>query len=202
MNNLAFSYSAAGKLDLALPLCEENLKLHRTKLGADHPQTLISMGNLAVVYDKFKKFDKTELLLTEQLASVKTKSSVDSPAYSSALAALGLNLLYQKKWTDAEPIIRECLAIREQTEPDEWRTFNAKSLLGGVLLGQKKYDEAEPLLLVGYEGLKLREAKIPPPPKDRLLREAVERLVQLYEATGKPDEADKWRKTLESQAGK
>jgi outer membrane protein assembly factor BamD (BamD/ComL family) len=70
-------------------------------------------------------------------------------------------------------------------------------MLGGALLGQKKYADAEPLLLAGYEGMKKREAKIPPQGKGRVT-EAVERLVQLYEATGKKDEAAKWRKELEA----
>ena len=56
-------------------------------------------------------------------------------------------------------------------------------MLGAALLGQKKYSEAEPLLLAGYQGMKEREAKIPAPYKIRLV-EALERLVQLYEATG------------------
>ena len=74
-------------------------------------------------------------------------------------------------------------------------TFYTKSLLGGSLLGQKKYAEAEPLLLAGYEGMKQREGKIPPIFKFRLT-EAIERLVQLYEVTGKKDKADEWRKKL------
>ena len=53
---------------------------------------------------------------------------------------------------------RECLLIREKTEPDAWTTFNTKSLLGGSLLGQKNYSGAEPLLLAGYEGMQEREA--------------------------------------------
>jgi hypothetical protein len=65
-------------------------------------------------------------------------------------------------------------------------------MLGGALLGQKKYADAEPLLLAGYEGMKKQEAKIPPQGTGRLT-EAVERLVQLYEATGKPDEVKKWQ---------
>ena len=48
----------------------------------------------------------------------------------------------------------------------------------------------------GYEGMKKQEAKIPAQGKIRLV-EAVERLVQLYDATGKPEEAAKWRKELE-----
>ncbi len=58
---------------------------------------------------------------------------------------------------EAEPLLRECLAIREKALPDNWLTFNTRSMLGGLLLGQKKYEEAEPLLLAGYEGMKERE---------------------------------------------
>jgi hypothetical protein len=75
---------------------------------------------------------------------------------------------------------------------------DAKSLLGGSLLEQKKYEEAQALLLNGYEGMKKREDKIGPGRYgwDRVLG-ALERLVRLYERTGKPEEAAKWRKELE-----
>jgi hypothetical protein len=43
----------------------------------------------------------------------------------------------------------------------------------------------------------MREAKIPAQERARL-GEAVERLVKLYEATDKKDEAAKWRKELET----
>jgi hypothetical protein len=112
------------------------------------------------------------------------------------LAQIGSGLLEQKKWTEAEPFLRESLAIREKQDPDDWRTFNTKSLLGGALLGQKKYADAEPLLVAGYEGVKQREKTIPPQGQIRLT-EAVERLVQLYAATGKKDEAAKWQAELQ-----
>lgn len=63
-----------------------------------------------------------------------------------------------------------------------------KSLLGDALLGQQKFAEAEPLLKDGYEGLTQRAAQIPPQGKVRLT-EALERLVRLYEATGRKEEA-------------
>jgi hypothetical protein len=53
------------------------------------------------------------------------------------------------------------LIIREKKIPDDFFTFNARSMLGGSLLGQKKYAEAEPLLLSAYEGLRQREDRIP-----------------------------------------
>jgi hypothetical protein len=68
-------------------------------------------------------------------------------------------------------------------------------MLGGSLLGQKKYAAAKPLLLSGYEGLKQRENGIPTAGKPRL-KEALQRLVQLYEATGRPEQAAEWKQKL------
>ncbi len=108
---------------------------------------------------------------------------------------LGLSLIQQAKWAEAEAILRECLAIREKSQPDGWTTFNTRSLLGGSLLGQKKYAEAEPLIVAGYEGMKAREARIPPPDRPRLA-EGAERVIRLYEEWGKKDRAAEWRTRL------
>jgi hypothetical protein len=83
-------------------------------------------------------------------------------------------------------------AIREKAEPDAWTTFNTRSLLGGALLGRKEYAEAEPLLREGYEGMKAREKSIPPQGSTRIPK-ALDRLIELYTATNKPEEVRKWR---------
>jgi hypothetical protein len=108
---------------------------------------------------------------------------------------LGLSLVKAGQFARAEPPLRECLTLRERNAPEAWTTFNTRSLLGEALLGQKKYAEAEPLLLAGYEGMKQREEKIPPQ-SNVCLRQAAERLVRLYDAWDKKDEADRWRKKL------
>jgi hypothetical protein len=46
--------------------------------------------------------------------------------------------------------------------------------------------------------MKQRAAKIPEPGRKVWLTEALKRLVRLYDAWGKPDEAAKWRKELET----
>jgi hypothetical protein len=106
-----------------------------------------------------------------------------------------LAMLRNGKFAEAEPLARECLADFERQLPDDWQTLSTRSLLGGSLLGQKKYAEAEPLLLSGYEGMKQREEKIPAAGRPRL-KEALQRLVQLYETTGRTDHADEWKQKL------
>jgi Tfp pilus assembly protein PilF len=192
MSNLAFVYQAVGQHDRALPLFEQALAGRKAKLGADQPDTLTSVFNLARGYEAAGNLDR-ELPLRQELADLwKRKAGADSTQYATAQAALGLNLLQQEKWAEAETVLREALTIREAKEPDDWKTFNAKSMLGGALLGQEEYEAAEPLLRAGYEGMKLRVEKILPQGK-RWLAEALDRLIALAEATNKPNEARMWK---------
>ncbi len=148
-------------------------------------------------YLRIGKVEKAAAMAKELLADVRMQFSEESPQLAGQLASIGASLLQAKAFTQAEPLLRECLAIREKTQADEWTTFATKSILGGALSGQKKYAESETLLLDGYEGMKQREAKIPPLGEVRMT-EALERLVQVYEALEKKDEAARWRKKLEA----
>jgi hypothetical protein len=96
---------------------------------------------------------------------------------------------------EAEPLLREGLAIREKATPDDWRRYDAMSMLGAALLGQAHQAEAEPLIVPGYEGLKARESRISMPQRSRL-REAAERVIRLYEEWNKPDQATAWKAKL------
>ena len=152
-------------------------------------------GELLIAYTRAGKSADAMALVKVQLASARESLPATSPQLAAVLAQSGSALLELKAWADAEPILRECLAIREKKEPDDWRTFSTRSMLGGALLGQEKYSDAEPLLVHGYEGMKQRVAKIPANSKVRLT-EALERLVRLYEATGETDKVAEWKKKL------
>jgi TolA-binding protein len=106
-----------------------------------------------------------------------------------------LKLLEAGQFAEAERLAREYLALSEKELPNGWQKFDAHGLLGGSLSGQKKYGEAEPLLRSSYEGMWQREDEIPRPIRPRL-KEALVRLTQLCEATGRPDEAAQWRQKL------
>jgi hypothetical protein len=197
IGNLARAYRTIGKLDLALPLFEEMFQRLKAKLGPEHHDTLAGMDYLAGTYAAARKYTEAIPLSQDLITLQRRRLPADDPALARNLALLGLYLLQAERPAEAEALLREGLAIREKKEPDVWTTFNTKSLLGAALLGQKKYADAEPLLLAGYEGMKQRQDKIPANSKVRL-PEAIERLVRLYEALDKKDDAAKWRKELEA----
>src|SRR5262249_52323556 len=118
------------------------------------------------------------------------------PATAEVLAALGTNAMRRRAYREAEPLLRQGLALRERTDPDGWQTFHMRSLLGEALLGQARHPEAEPLLVRGYEGLKSRAAEIPGPSRTARLTEASRRLVRLYSAWSKPGQEVRWRAEL------
>jgi serine/threonine protein kinase/tetratricopeptide (TPR) repeat protein len=197
-HNLAWLYQAQGRYDRAETLHKEALAGRTAKLGADHPDTLVSKNNLAELYRVQGKFDLAEPLLQEALAGRTAKLGADHPDTLTSMNNLAALYNAQGKYDRAEPLLRDCLTLGVQKQPDSWTTFDTQSLLGGSLLGQKKYADAEPLLLSGYEGLKQRENTIPAIDKGRLT-EVLERLVQLYDATGQKDKADEWRKQLDAR---
>ncbi len=198
LHNLAVAYQAAGNPEKALPLFQQAVAgAEKLRFMLRHADRFIH--RLCQCHELLRQYDQAEVWRRKMLAVVKEKTGPESPAYARGLEGLGSNLLRQKKYADAEPILRQCLTIDQKTQPEAWTTFDTKSLLGGSLLGREKYTEAEPLLLAGYEGMKQREAKIPANSKFHLT-EALERLVQLYDAWGKPDEAAKWRKEMEAHS--
>jgi tetratricopeptide (TPR) repeat protein len=178
---LGLTYRDAGRLKEAIAVFEE--------AAAKAPGM---MANLLDVYALAGEHARVIAVCQKELAVVRKSRPKDTYTQADLLARLGRAYLAQKKWSEAEPHLRECATIRKKNQPDDWMMFDAQSLLGGSLLGQKKYAEAEPLLLKGYEGLKQRKNSIPKGSETCLL-EAIDRLIELTMATNQPDEAKKWR---------
>ena len=183
MGMLGLAYKDAGRIKDAIAVLEAGA----AKDGWVR-QHLLDVYALAGEHSKI-----VELSL-KQLEIVRKAKDEGEATYTRAdlLTRLGRACLAQKKWSEAEPHLRECLTLREKILPDDWNTFDVQSMLGGSLLGQKKYADAEPLLLKGYEGMKQRERMLEPPDALRV-PEALDRLIELYIATNKPDEVKKWQ---------
>jgi serine/threonine protein kinase len=185
--NLGVNYKDAGRVAEAIPLLEEAYAASK-KL----PTLRFAGQQLLDAYAKAAKPVEAAKLIGELLADARRTLPKDSPQLAGLLAQSGRVLLQMTGFAEAEPLLREVLALRERMEPDGWGAFNARSMLGWALLGQKKYADAEPLLVQGYDGMKAREKTIPPQGASRI-PEALDRLIELYTATNKPDEAKKYR---------
>ena len=199
IGNLGANYKVAGRVAEGIPLLEE-----AWKNAKQHPQLRFVDRHLLDAYVQVANparegtTARAMALLDELLAESRAKLAKESPELARELSLFSMSLLDLKAWDAAERLLLESLAIREKAQPDVWTTFNTKSLLGGALLGQKKLAEAEPFLLDGYRGMKAREASIPPQGNTRI-REALARLVRLYEATGHATEAAAWQRELAPQ---
>jgi serine/threonine protein kinase len=192
MNNLASAYYAAGRLGQALPLFDE-AATGVAKRRFQHEYAGPMIANTIDAYEAAAQLDRAEFWRRKWLAHVKDTAGPQSLPYAGELAALGLNLLRQEKWREAEAVLRECLAIRQKQQAEAWTTFDTQFLLGEALLGQEKHTEAEPLLVAGYEGLKARQEEIPPPVRVQRLAEALDRLIALSTALNRPEDVQRWQ---------
>jgi eukaryotic-like serine/threonine-protein kinase len=205
LNNLAHVLHAAGQLAEAESLHRQALALRKRLLGNEHADVAASLAGLADVLHDASKLAEAESCQREELAIRRQLVQAVSPPLPSALeglvdafSRLTRTMLAAGKFAAAEPLAREWLALGEKEMPDDWQTFNARSALGASLLGQKKPADAEPLLLTGYEGLKQRAGKLPTELKPSRLKEAAQRLVQLYEAVNRSDQAEAWKQKLDA----
>jgi serine/threonine protein kinase/tetratricopeptide (TPR) repeat protein len=142
--NLGVNYKDAGRLAEALPLLEEGYLASKK-----NPNLRWVGAQLLDGYARAKKTTEATALVKELLDDARRTLPPESPALAGMLANVGAALLTARSFADAEPLLRECLSIRERKEPDDWTTFNTRSLLGGALLGQDQFAAAEPRLLAG-----------------------------------------------------
>ena len=194
-NTLAAAYLAADRAADAVALLDPAPESRELSLTTDHPERFASRDILAAAYESLGRWDRAEPLRRELLAFLRDKAPAGSPELAAQLAPIGQCLLRRERWVEAEEALRECLAIRERAMPGSWRHFNAMSLLGWALIGQGRHAEAEPLVVQGYLGLAARAATLPLPAR-RNLPEAAGRVIRLYEAWDKPEEAAAWKSRL------
>ncbi len=193
---LAETYEIEGKPTEAEVLYTQALDGTRAVWGEEHPWTLAVVWRLADLYVQDGRPEKAEPLLIEAQRLGAHLDDQGNILIASTACTLVRLRLAQRRPTEAEPLARRALAIANERYPDLWSRYDALSLLGAALAGQQKFAAAEPLLLEGYQGLKEREERIPFLWRKRRPAEAGARIVDLYNAWGKQDEAERWRKRV------
>ncbi len=93
---------------------------------------------------------------------------------------------------EGEKILREAVKIRtDLLQKGHYWIALANSALGECLTIEKRYTEAEPLLIESYNDLKASQGERHP----RAV-EALQRIVELYQASGDVDGLEKYRALL------
>src|SRR5262245_65109259 len=112
MDNLASGYIDAGKPALALPLCQEAAAgIEKRRL--QHPDADTIFDRLIHCHDLLKQFDQAEAWRRKWPALVKEHAGADSIAYEKVLGPYAYYLVQRQKWAEAEPVMREYLALRK-----------------------------------------------------------------------------------------
>ena len=200
VNTLALTLFNAGEFEQAIPLLKELIETRKDNQSASRISSL--MNALARSHDAIGEHANAlplyETVVNDWRSRTDDEHYVSSLARSLVRVAACRNKLGQ--FEQGESAVRECIALRTSDDPDDWRLFHARSVLGESLARQEEFEAAEAELLTGWEGLESRSKRISRDVRSGHLTEAAQRLVDLYVAWGRHDEAEMWREKLSSIA--
>ena len=187
MTALASILSDKGDAAGAEQLFREALEMQRRFLGDDHPGITSMMNNLAIELRETGRLEEAESLYREAIAILRKQG--DHPSLGTELHNLARLLAERREFAEAEALYQEACALSDKRDGlNHWKSANLRSNYGNFLLDRGRYEEAEALLLGSYPVL--RETLGPEHERTERNRE---RLVELYEAWGKPEKAAEYR---------
>jgi eukaryotic-like serine/threonine-protein kinase len=178
-----------GDLEEGERLLEEAVVRATRRLGVDHRET----DRLRWIQIRFwidqGQLERAETVGREELAR---RRRIFPSLIAPALMDSGRCLILLRKFEEAEAPLAESVTLFAKANSGmphhpAW----AECWYGASLTELRRYAQAEPHLLAAEKGL----SQAPTCPR-RHYRQAVEQLVKLYNAWGKPDQANVWRKKL------
>jgi CHAT domain-containing protein/Tfp pilus assembly protein PilF len=180
LNEQVLQYYATGQYHQAIPLAERALAIHEKARGPEHPDTAVSLNNLANLYRATGAYAKAEPLFERALAIREKARGPEHP--DTAVSLNNLAELYRATgaYAKAEPLYQRALAIRERAlgleHPDTARALNN---LATMYLATGAYAKAEPLY---QRALAIREKALGPEHPETA--QSLNNLALLYQTTG------------------
>jgi Flp pilus assembly protein TadD len=98
-----------GRWGEAEKLYVQVIEIQKEKLGADHPDTLASMANLAVTYSEQGRQDEAKKLMSQVIDIQKDKLRADHPDTLTSIANLAFMWKGQGQDMEAISLITECV---------------------------------------------------------------------------------------------
>ena len=185
LGNLAGVLARQNKAPEAETVYGEALALRRQLLGNEHPSVANLHHNLADLLRRSRRFEQAAKHFRAALRVRRGALGEDHVDVANSLYGLGITLSFFEAPQVVEPVLRQGLDLW-LLRPDEGARKIAalRSLLGGTLTELGRFAEAEPILEASYEA--------------KADRRTLNRLLDLYEAWGRPHEAARYRERPES----
>jgi eukaryotic-like serine/threonine-protein kinase len=196
LNRLAVSLKALGRVDEAEAVYREAIAISRKNLGPSHLDVIVAENNLASLLRDQGKVKEAKQLLVPALA--KATSTLGEDHQHVATFRMNLARLYnlEGNYKDARREVESARQSLIRALPaDHVLIAKADGTLGESLTGLGEFDKAEPLLLRSFSRIQEVEGSASP---SRQL--ALERIVRLYNAWGKPKKEADYRKLMAGSA--
>ncbi|KAK3947691.1 hypothetical protein QBC32DRAFT_318570 [Pseudoneurospora amorphoporcata] len=146
MANLASTFWNQGRWEEAEKLFVQVMETSKTKLGADHPDTLTSIANLASTYRNQGRWEEAEKLEVQVMETRKTKLGADHPSTLTSMANLASTFWNQGRWEEAEKLFVQVMEIRKtKLGADHPSTLTSIANLASTYRNQGRWEEAEKL---------------------------------------------------------
>ncbi len=194
LSNLGGLLVKKGRYAEAEPFIREGLEVRRKLLGNSHMDTAMSLYRLSDLLYTTGDYRGAEDAAREsvQIFHRAFTTPQDNLYFAAPLTQLGLVLNKTGRSREAEARLREAFEIRTRLLPSGHQLIGTSDgALGECLTTQQRYAEAEPLLLDGYRIMKSSAGE-----RDPRTVEVIRRLITLYEAWGRPQEAERRRALL------
>ncbi len=189
LNQLAQLMLHEEAYDRAAAYAEESLAIREALFGPQHSRVATALSTLAIISktqgDYARAEAQTQRTLDIYIANLGPRHHFSGIMYCN----LGDLYYLQQRYAEAEAAYQEGLSILAEVLPaDHWQLAFNRSLFAQVWMAQHRFAEAEPLLMEGYTVLNNQFGA-----SHARSREALDRVIQLYEAWGKPAAAEAYR---------
>ncbi|KAK5312975.1 hypothetical protein LTR93_011117 [Exophiala xenobiotica] len=123
-------------------MAEDVVALQKSKLGADHPATLRSMGNLAIWYSETGRGAEALQLTEEVLALRKSKPGADHPETLTSMHNLAIHYGEAGRRTEALQLTEEVVALHNsKLGAERSSAFQAPAVDNGILPPGKNWSQ-------------------------------------------------------------
>ncbi|KAJ5123879.1 uncharacterized protein N7515_007704 [Penicillium bovifimosum] len=175
-----------GQWEEAEQLFVQVMETRKTKLGQDHPDTLISMGHIASTFWNQGRWEEAEQLEVQVMETRKTKLGEDHPSTLTSMANLASTFWNQGRWEEAEQLEVQVMETRKtkfgEDHPD---TLTSMANLALTFWNQGRWQEAEQLEVQVMETSKTKFGEDHP---DTLT--SMDNLASTYRKQGRWEEAE------------